>query len=196
MRNLSTVAELAWRQLNPRPSDEVKNTLEEYIETAKDAYAGIVWTIYQRNQSDSEKYLFESILKTHKYKVDSTGSIPFAKIDVPVIDLPRDVGIYRVLPLGAKCKAMTKTNVAAQDIFDEDPGPHTYYREENTLYFPDGFDCSGVKEVQVTIASVGNIDENVLIPNTYADLVRQRLMEVYGSIKSKEDVTNNQNADV
>lgn len=196
MRSLFTIAELAWRQFNPRPSDEVKNTLEEYIESAKDAYAGIVWTQYMRTQSGDEKSIYESLLTVKKYPINYDGEMPTIELDISVVDLPRDAGITRVKPDKPGCEAMTKTSISAQDIFSDDPGPKQYYRAAQTLYFPKGFDCGKPKSVEVVIVSAGNVDKDMLIPDSFADAVRQRLVDIYGRVNAKEDNTNNQNADV
>lgn len=194
MSTINQIAELAWRIKFPRPSDEIKNMKEEFVESAKIIYAGVIWEIYQRSQTDSEKNIWDGMLDVKIFDVDFTNGIPVVVLDIPIVSLPRDIGIYRVLPLAPGCEAMTKTTIAVQDIFSNDPDPNgKYYRIKNDIYFPKGFPSKAVKQVQIAYVSTGKINGDEEVVSSVGEIIMRRLVELY-SADRKVDDTNNQNA--
>lgn len=193
-RSLWTVAELVWRQINPPGKDEAKNTLEEYVERAKDEYANALFNTWLQLRNDSDLSLIEQLLVRKKYKVEVSGYGLYSKLDMSVLDFPRDMGVFKVQPPGQR--AMTKTTLGTMDLYKGDPGEKTYYRIGDTIYYPEGFDNPNTKDVMITLISGSFIDDDLEVPEILAKPIQDALMRAYGSTAAiREDKANDQISD-
>jgi hypothetical protein len=195
-RSLWTIAELAWRQINPGGSDEAKNTLEEYVETAKDEFANILYQSYKAGQGDADYSLLEAFLQTKLYELKEDADGLYVELDVDVINLPNDMGVWQVRPKGRKTQPLTKTTAISRNLFDNDPTEvRSYYREGRLIRFPDGVDCPGATAMKVTLATMDDMEDKNEVPEGFATPIRNALLQKYGgTISVPSNDTNNQNA--
>jgi hypothetical protein len=193
-RSLWTIAELVWRQINPPGTDEAKNTLEEYVERAKDEYANVAFNTWLQLRNDSDLSIVEQLLVRKKYDVKQDAEGLFSELDHNVLDFPRDMGVFKVQP--PKQRPMTKTTLGTMDLYKGDPGEKVYYRIGKKIFYPEGFDNPATKDVMITIVASDFIDDDLQVPEIFAKPIQDALMKAYGStIGVKEDLSNNQKAD-
>lgn len=193
-RSLWTIAELAWRQINPGGKDEAKNTLEEFVETAKDEYASAAFSLWIELRNETDFSIIEQLLTRKKYEVKEDINGLYTDLETTIMDFPRDLGLFKVVP--PKQDPLTKTTLGTYDLFKEDTGEKTYYRISKQIFYPDGFEIP-TKEVMITLVSSDFIDEEIEIPDTLASRVRDAVLKKYLSTNQiQQDETNNKNANV
>lgn len=195
MRSIWTIAELVWRQLHPAGSDEAKNTLEEYVEAAKDEMAALVFQFYYQAREEGDFSIIEPFLFDRALAVEQSEEGPFVTLDRPVLDLPKDSGVWAVR-LHPRGEPLTKTTRMTYDLFRDDPAERRpYYRSGQRLYFPEGVE--GVKKVYATVASSEAVEDSLEVPNHLAAAIAKALAERYGaSLGVPVDETNNGNSNI
>lgn len=193
-RSLWTIAELAWKQVYPKGKEETKNTVEEFVETAKDEYANVAFTTWLQLRNDSDLSLIENLLTRKKYEVkENTDGELYSDLEVSVFTLPRDMGIFIVQP--PRQRPLIKGSIGTQNLFADDPGERSYYRLEKKIFYPEGFAIPGTKEVMITLVALDFIDNELEVPDIFAKPIRDALVSKYmGTISVPVDDTNNKNA--
>jgi hypothetical protein len=193
-RSIWTIAELVWRQLNPGGKEEAKHTLEEYVETAKDEYADIAFSTWLQLRNDKDLSLIENLLHRQEFEVKENSEGKYSELDISIMDLPRDMGVFRVQP--PKQGPMTKTTLGTKDLFQGDPGEYTYYRTGTKVFYPDGFAIPETKKVLITYVSSDLIDDDLSVPEIFASRISNALRKAYGpTLNIPADTTNNKNPD-
>ena len=193
-RTLWAIAELAWRQLNPKGKDDAKNTVEEYVETAIDEYAQAAFQLHLQIQNEKDLSLIEGLLRKDPFDVkrDDTN-MQYSELDKDVLDLPRDLGIFQVKPNGQR--PLAKVSISNYLYFNDDPGDRTYYRVGRKIYYPDGFALPNTSKVWITYASTEGIGPDLEIPDILASRVRDGLLAKYGgTVNIPQDTSNNREA--
>lgn len=191
-RSLWTIAELVWRQVNPGGRDEAKNTLEEYVERARDEYANVVFTTWLQLRNENDISMIDQLLVRKKHDVKSGDYGLYSDLEVSVMDFPKDMGVFRVQP--PKQKALTKTTIGTMDLYQGDPGEKTYYRVGPQIFYPEGFEKPDTKDVMITLISSDFIDAEMEVPDIFAAPIEKALLASYGStVQIPKDTTNNQN---
>jgi hypothetical protein len=194
-RSLWTISELAFRQIYGE-GGETKNTLEEFVETAKDEYASQVFNMWLTLKNDEDLSLLEGLLHQSPYPVQNLPNIIgedslYIQLDVEIFSLPRDLGVFAV---HAGKEKLTKGTFATKNLFASDPGEKIYYRLGDKLFFPDGFSAPNQKEVMVTFISLDLIDDDLRVPDFLATPIRDKLFNLYGKgLELPEDPTDNKN---
>ena len=196
MKSIRLIAELAWRQLNPNPSEEVANLKEEYIETAKNEFAGLAWIQYMGARKEGDKAVFEGLLRRKVYLPQESEEGLFLQLDEDVIDLPNDEGIRMVAAVAKGVRPLTKARAESLNLFQDDPGEKVFYRLQRKIFFPYGLNVQGKTSVAVLMVSAGAIGEDdLLIPAHMAADIHGALINKYGPTKGvPSNVTNDSNA--
>jgi hypothetical protein len=194
--SVQAIAEVILARLEPSMQDLGSYEFEDIVEDVRNAYAGIIWRIYLQGLDDGDRLVIDPLLQRKRLPVEGDSVV----LDgIMVVDVPRDAGIYQVIPYDANNniagEPMTKTSVAQayapkSRFF---PG-YRYYRIGDTMYFPDGLPpCA----VGVEVIFLGLLDEDSdlqRIPRDYADMVRDKVWSaLFPSKQVQADITNNKN---
>lgn len=83
MANLLSIAELAWRQLFPGPSDEVKVKKEEFIATAKTEYSYQLWLRIMADRREFGEWDVPSYL--------------LSEVELPVVNKEMDITSLKIM---------------------------------------------------------------------------------------------------
>lgn len=196
MKSIRAVAELAWRQLNPQPGDEVLTLKEEMIETAKNEFAGQAWVQYVNARKEGDKAIFESMLRRKVYLPEESVEGLFVQLDETIIDLPNDEGIRLVAAVTKGARPFTKGRLESHNLFADDHGEKTYYRLQDKIFFPDGLNVPGSKiSVSVLLVTAGALNEDdLLVPAHMASAIHDALLQKYQPTRNiPSNVTNDQN---
>ena len=191
MTSLFTIAELAWRNIYPEGSREARNTLEEFVETAVHEYAYWAFRMHMELVNSGEESMVEGLLRRKGYAVKTDEEGLYSDLDVDVMDLPKDIGVYQVWPSGSEYP-LTKGKDVSRNLFPE--GERIYFRREKQIRYPDGFERPNTKTVFITTISLDSLDEKLEVPDTLAKQIRDSLERIYGQGKGLgENTTNNKN---
>jgi hypothetical protein len=192
MADLKSIAELAWRQLYPNPSDETKISKEEFLATAKTEYAYQLWKLSKEEKREEGEFQMPS------YLITESDPLPVVEnaIDVSGLKILRglDTWLQNVGGLNCDCRYV-KTTINHAQIFcgDDSMGDdvRTFLEVGNRIVFPQG---THEKEIRIMYANNGEeVDDKILIDDTIGGVVRNRLIEIYGGKVGAEDKTNNSN---
>ncbi len=193
MANLLSIAELAWRQLFPDPSDETKVKKEEFIATAKLEYAYQLWIKLMADKREEGYFEVPSYLlsETELEVKDNVMDISSLKI---MRGLPWETWLQNIGGIECKCKYVKSTLNLSQVLCDEDSlpdGDKTYYVVGKKIKFPKGVDQD---KLPITYANSGeNIDGYIEVEDSLGGIVRRTLVEIYGGKVGSDDDTNNSN---
>lgn len=191
MSNLLEVAELAWRQLFPDPSDLPTITKGEFVASARHLFASEVLAKYF-SERRSEGYSEVPSLLLHENDFNVVNN----EVDLNSISalqgMPNDMWLQRISsPMG--CRYIKSSLNLSQSIGDDDciGTERTYYLVGKKVRFPQGADST----VNITYAGLGKkVDDSIEVDSDIAGTLRIRLIELYGGKSGKEDVTNNSNS--
>lgn len=193
MANLLSIAEQAWRQLFPGPSDEVKVKKEEVIATAKTEYAYQLWVklmVDKREEGIMEvpSYLYSEAELEIKDNVMDISSLKIMR------SIPWETWLAQIGELDCECKYVKSTLNLSQVLCDDDSLPDsakTYYVVGKKIKFPKGVHKT---PLPIVYANSGeNIDGNIEVEDSLAGIVRRTLIEIYGGKIGVTDKTNNSN---
>lgn len=192
--SVQAIAEIIQGRLEPSMNDLGNYELEDIIEDVRNAYAGVIWKIYLQGLDDGDRLVIDPLLQKKSLLVTGDSVILSG---VMVVDVPRDAGIYQVIPFGENHQVtgdpLTKTSVAQAYAPKSRMSPgYRYYRIGDVMYFPDGLPrCS----VGVEVIFLGLVDEGAelqRIPRDYADMVRDKVWQsLFPSKNVPADITNN-----
>jgi len=196
MSNLLSIAELAWKQLFPGPSDEVKVKKEEFIATAKTEYAYQLWVKLMAEKREEGSFSVPSYLlsEVELDVVDKVMDISSLKI---MRSIPWETWLVAIGDLDCTCTYVKSTINLAQVLCDDDSlddADKTYYVVGKKIKFPLGVHKT---PLEITYANSGeNIDGNIEVEDSIAGIVRRTLIEIYGGKIGVTDKTNNSNPEL
>ncbi len=195
MANLLEIAELAWSQVFPHPTDETAITKEEFITTAKTQYPLQMW-IQARN------------IKNEEGVFDVPTNILVQSDPLPVVDneidisglsimygLPNQAWLQNIGGLTSKCKYVKSTVNQAQIMQDTEDGlgddVKTYLAIGKKIFFP-----KGTHSNKLTIIYASNGIENdglYEVDDVVGAMIQQQLILIYTGKIGKEDKVNDGN---
>lgn len=196
MANLLSIAELAWKQLFPNPSDEVKTKKEEFISTAKTEYSYQLWLKLMAEKREEGAFSVPSYLlsETELEVKDNVMDISGLKI---MRSIPWETWLSNIGGIDCRCKYVKSTLNLVQTLCDDDSlddADKIYFVVGKKIMFPRGVHKS---PLPIIYANSGeNINGNIEVEDSLAGIVRRTLIEIYGGKVGVEDKTNNTNSNV
>lgn len=192
MANLLEIAELAWGQLFPHPTDEAAVTKEEFITTAKTQYPLQMW-VHARNTKNED-----GVFNVPSNILVQSDPLPVKdnKINISELNimrgLPNEVWLQNIGGLTCKCKYVKSTLNLSQifeDIDDGLPeGTKTYLVLGKEILFPKG---THANELPIIYASNGIENDGLYeIDDVVGAMIQQQLILIYTNKIGKEDKNN------
>lgn len=193
MANLNSIAEQAWRQLFPGPSDEVKVKKEEFIATAKTEYSYQLWLKLMAEKREEGYFSVPSYLLSEIELEVKDGVMDISSLKI-MRSIPWETWLVKIGELNCKCSYVKSTINLAQVLCDDDSlddSAKTYYVVGKKIKFPKG---THKTPLEITYANSGeSIDGNIEVEDSIAGMVRRTLVEIYGGKIGPQDKTNNSN---
>lgn len=194
MTNLLSVAEQAWRQLNPNPTDETATKVEEYIATAKSEYCYQLWLKIKADKREDGRYDVPGYLLSEKEVEVVSNEVDVSELNA-LLTLENDLWIQNIGGFTCECPYVRTTVNLMNTLIDDDSLPSNarrYYTIKNKIKFPDGVHKD---KLSIIYANNGeNIDERIEIEESLAGIVRRSLIDIYMGKTGKEDKTNDTNS--
>lgn len=195
MANLLETAELAHRQLFPNPDDAVSITREEFVSSAREIYARIMWIQSKVDKRENGFWNVPSNLLTEVELNVNNSEISLDGLKI-LRSLPNDTWLQNVGGLICDCtyvgSNINLTQLLCDDEFQDDSRPYVILG--NKIKFP-----KGTHKDKLTIIYANNgsgIDEKkVEIDDSIAAAVREQLVALYSG-RGVEDTTNNKNPNI
>lgn len=195
--SVQAIAEMIHGRLEPAQTDLGNYEVEDIVENVRNAYAGVIWKIYLTALDGGDRLVIEPLLEHKHFDVEGNSVVLEG---VMVVDVPRDAGIYQVIPVDKNQqvagKPLTRSNAASAYAPKSRISPgYRYYRLGDTMYFPDGLPPCATG-VQVVFLGMLDSDESGVqrIPRDYADMVYDKVWQsLFPSKNVRSDVTNNDN---
>jgi len=189
---IQIVAELVHRQLQPQTSDENSIELEEIIEAAKIEYALQQYYFLRQQRLDDWWLALPSHLLAESPELDVVNN----ELDISDLKILRSMSnetwLQAIGKLDCECKYIKSTVNQTQLMCGDDSlpdGSKTFYIVGKKIKFPKG---THAKKLSIIYASDGSqLSDGQEIDESIAALVRAKLLESYGRVVAKEDVTNN-----
>lgn len=196
MADLKTIAQLAYDQLFPNPTDEEKVHRIDFFETAKLEYAYQFLLWYWKEKAMEGVFNIPGNLSSeHELKVVN-DEIDISELDI-MSRLPNDLWLQNIGGLTTDCNYVKSNINQAQLLKDDDSLPEDYRPYivvGKKIKFPKGTHTS---PLSIIVANSGkSIDDSVEVDDSIAALVRTRLIQIYGGQMGAEDKSNNSNAEV
>lgn len=194
MANLKEIAELAWLQLYPKPSDETAVTKEEFIATAKAEFAYQELLMAWKEKREEGYFNVPSYLSTEIELEVKDNEMDISALKI-LRSLPQEVWLQNIGGLDCKCKYVKSTINLTQLLGDDDSmgdNVRTYLVVRKTIKFPQGVHTS---PLTIIYANSGeDVDGRIEVDGAIAAIIRTRLIEIYGGKTGQEDETNNSNS--
>lgn len=193
---IQIVAELVYRQLvGGQPSDENAIELEEVIESAKLEYALQQYYFLRQQRLDDWWLSLPSHFLAESPELDVVNN----EIDISDLKILRTMAnetwLQAVGKLDCECKYVKSTVNQTQLFCGDDSlpdGSKTFYIVGKKIRFPQG---THAKKLSIIYAGDGSqLSDGQEIDESIGALVRAKLLESYGRVVVKEDVTNNSNS--
>lgn len=198
MTTLNAIAELVWLRLSPDGDQSAPHSKHELVEAAYNIYAGLIWETYLQTQAQGERTIFESLLQKKEFDVERDGDKYVVNIGkVPVIELPRDAGIYIVREAGSN-KRYIKGSLATSELFEpSSTGEKSYYRLSDRIEFPEGVYDTKRKVQVLMVAPEPDEYGKIQVSRIYAESIEGRLMRQYmPGVEIPEDKSTDENSNV
>lgn len=195
MFSIKAIAELVYKRLNPGGSPEFPHEYEEVLETVKQKYGYLVWLNNFQGKKDPDlKMSFESMLKPFTKVIQFDNEGMFITLDPGVIDLPRDSGITNVRQNKRNCVMLAKSQASSYQMYAKSTISKCYYRIGNTIRFPYGMPDADIKEVSGLSVTTGSIDDDIMVGDGFADVIREEVFKNYfGGASQPEDKVADRN---
>lgn len=190
MATLKEIAEVAYRKIFPKPSDETPVSREEFLSTAKTEYAYHIWrTSKEMGRAEGMFDVPAHLLISKEFDVKDN------KVDMSGVEtlVSLDNWIQNIGGVECSCRYVKRT-INQQQIFCDDDSlddhDRPYYLVGMVIYFPNGVHA---EKIPITYArSIGDIDaDKVHVDDMVGSIVRNRLEEIYLGKVGTEDPTNN-----
>lgn len=195
MANLLEIAELAWSQVFPHPTDEAAITKEEFISTAKTQYPLQMW-VQARNEKNEEGVynVPPNILVQSDPLPVVDNAIDISKLSV-MYGLPNQVWLQNIGGLTCKCDYVKSTINTSQIMCDTDDGlgngVKTYFVLGKKIMFPKG---THADKLTIIYASNGIENDGLYeVDDVVGALIQQQLILIYTNKIGKEDKSNDGN---
>lgn len=195
MASLKSIADLTWRQLFPKGSDETKITREEFLATAKSEYGYQFWIKSKADKAeDGEFYvpsylLTEDILEVKDNEADISKLKSAGKAVMQGMD--QDMWLQNIGGIGCECTYIRTTVNRAQALCGDDSLPDdvkTYLVIGNKIKFPRGTHTTSLPIIYANNGSKVNSD--IEVDEVIGAMVRRGLLELYAGKVGAEDVIN------
>ena len=190
--NLLEVAELAWSQIFPHPTDDAAITKEEFITTAKVQYPLQMWTMARNTKNEEGVYdVPPNILVQSNPLPVVDNKIDISKLNI-MMGLPNQCYLQNIGGLTCSCKYVKSTVNVSQIMCDTDDGlgdnVKTYFILGKEIHFPKG---THADKLTIIYASSGIENDGLYeIDDVVAGLIQQQLILIYGNKIGKEDTSN------
>lgn len=195
MANLRSIAELAWRQMFPNPSDETKLKKEDFIATARSEYAYQMLLFYWNEKQREGYWNIPSYLLTEVEKDIVNDEMDISDLKI-LFSLPQEIWLQNIGGIKCECQYVKSDVNKSQLLCDDDSlgdDVRTYYTIGKKIKFPQGVHAD---KLTIIYANNGNaIDDNIEVDDAVAGIVRRSLIEIYTGKTGQEDKTNNSNSD-
>ena len=195
MANLRAIAELAWRQVFPNPSDETKLKKGDFIATARSEYAYQMLLFYWNEKQREGYWNIPSYLLTEVEKDIINDEMDISDLKI-LFSLPQEIWLQNIGGINCECKYVKSDVNKSQLLCDDDSlgdGARTYYPIGKKIKFPKGVHAN---KLPIIYANNGNaVDDNIEVDDAVAGIVRRSLIEIYTGKTGQEDKTNNSNSD-
>lgn len=192
MTTIQSVAELAWRQVYPNPSDETPVSLAEFIETAKLEYAFQTWRMaLEEKEREGWMDIASNLMVESDPLPVENNSVDISKLKIAEF-LPEGKWLQGIGGFDCDCRYI-KTTIGLYQLLCEDDsldeGDKLFYVLGKKILFPLG---THADEVTVVYASTGeDLEDGTPIDEVVGAVVRVRLIEIYMGKTGVEDETNN-----
>jgi hypothetical protein len=193
MANLKSIAQQAYDQLFPRPTDEEAVDLQDFVATAKSIFAYELWKKIKEDkllygECDIPSYLLsEKELEVVDNKMDISSLKIMRSID-------QELWLQDIGGPTCECPYVKSTLNLTKILCDDDSLPDhskTYYPQGKSIIFP-----NGVHKTPLTIiyANQGEeVNDVIEIDDAIAAIIRVRLIEIYGGKVGVADTENDTN---
>lgn len=197
MANLLEIAELAWSQIWPHPTDEAAITKEEFITTAKIQYPLQMW-VHARNTKNED-----GVFNIPSNILVQSDPLPVKdnKIDISGLKimrgLPNERWLQNIGGLTCQCKYV-KSDVNLSQIFQDvddglPDGTKTFLILGKEIIFPKGTHANALP---IIYASDGIENDGLYeVDDVVGALIQQQLISIYGGKMGKEDSNNDGKSD-
>ncbi len=195
MASLKAIAELTWRQIFPKGSDETRVTREEFLSTAKTEYAYQFWIKMKADKAEDGEFeipsylLSEDTLTVKNNEADISQLKSAGKAILQGLD--QEMWLQNIGGLGCECIYVRTTVNTAQALCGDDSLPDdvkTYIVIGKKIKFPKGVHTN---ELPIIYANNGNtVNSDIEVDDVVGAMVRRGLQELYGGKIGPEDKTN------
>jgi hypothetical protein len=194
MANLLSIAEQAWRQLNPNPTDETATKVEEYIATAKNEYSYQFWLKMKAEKREEGRFDVPGYLMSEKEVEVVDGEMDISGLNA-LFTLENDLWIQNIGGFACECPYVRTTVNLMNALCDDDSLPSNarrYYVIRGKIKFPDGVHKT---TLPIIFANNGeNVDERIEVEESLAGIIRRTLIDIYSGKTGSEDKTNDSNS--
>ncbi len=190
MANLLSIAEQAWSQLFPRPTDEEAVDREDFVATSKSEFAYQLWKKIKEDkllygECDIPSYLLS---ETELEVIDNKMDISSLKI---MRSIDQELWLQDIGGPTCECPYVKSTLNLTKILCDDDSLPDnvkTFYPQGQKIIFPKGVHKS---PLSIIYANQGEeIDGRIEVDDALAGIVRTRLIEIYGGKIGSADTAN------
>lgn len=195
MANLRSIAELAFRQMFPNPSDETKLKKADFIATAKSEYAYQMLLFYWNERQREGYWNIPSYLLTEVEKDVVNNEIDISDLKM-LFSLPQQIWLQNVGGINCDCKYVKSDVNTTQLLCDDDSlgdDARTYYVIGKKIRFPQGVHKDKLPIIYANNGS--SIDDSIEVDDAIAGMVRRSLIEIYSNKIGQEDKKNDSNSD-
>ncbi len=192
MPTLQSIAELTWRSMFPKPTDEVKVRKEQVIADAKSEYAYQMWVKQKAEKRESGEDFISSHLLTEVELEVINNEIDISGLKI-LRGLDYENWLQNVGGYGCACKYVKTSHNLVQALCEDDSlgDSRRVFPLGKKLKFPDG---THSKKLSITYVNGGeSIDGMIEIDDVMAGIIRRSLYELYQQKIGQADVTNNTN---
>jgi hypothetical protein len=194
MANLLSIAEQAYNQLFPRPTDEEAVDKQDFVATAKNVFAYELWRKIKEDkllygECDIPSYLLsEAKLDVKDDEMDISSLKIMRSID-------QELWLQNIGGMNCECLYVKSTLNLSKILCDDDSLPddsRTFYPQGLKIKFPNGVHAT---PLSIIYANQGEeVNERIEIDDAIAGIVRVRLIEIYGGKIGQEDKANDSNS--
>lgn len=186
MASIKQVAEQTWRIVYANPNGDASNGLPEFELMTIAVLAQAFKIEYYQFNNEGEKRVPPSWIRVKEIKAEKGGNgiFGFCLPESPM-QLPNDLGIYRVQPNSAQAGSYVKSSIGWTEILGTLMTGKRYYRLGNNIYFPDGL-LGDSKDLLVMYVAAGSIDceDEAIVPPDLVSVVIDGVMKKFFPTKS------------
>lgn len=190
MANLLSIAEQAWGQLFPRPTDEEAVDREDFVATAKAEYAFQLWKKIKEDKLLYGDCDIPSYLLSEKELDVVDNEIDISELKI-MRSIDQELWLQGVGGIDCECQYIKSTLnhtklLCGDDSLPDDAKP--FYPFGKKIKFPKGAHNS---KLTIQYANQGEeIDDNIEVDDAIGGIVRTRLLEIYGGKIGTADTKN------